>query len=86
MRNLGRGCKLSKKLIQNGYLVFCFVTLIGAGMKIVMINDGAFVGETLLKYMPPYIEKQYKRSRGLWSKTFGLAYKIFVPFICELEL
>ncbi|MEM3458319.1 MAG: glycosyltransferase family 4 protein [Candidatus Bathyarchaeia archaeon] len=46
-------------------------------MKVVMVNDCAFVGETLLKYMPPDIEKQHiKRSRGLWSKTFGLAYKI----------
>jgi glycosyltransferase involved in cell wall biosynthesis len=46
-------------------------------MKVVMINDCAFVGETLLKYMPPNIEKQHiKRTRGLLSKTFGLAYKI----------
>jgi hypothetical protein len=46
-------------------------------MKVIMINDCAFVGETLLKYMSPDIEKQHiKRSRGLWSKTFGLAYKI----------
>jgi glycosyltransferase involved in cell wall biosynthesis len=43
-----------------------------------MINDCAYVGETLLKYMPPDIEKQHvKRSRGAWSKTFGIAYKIF---------
>jgi glycosyltransferase involved in cell wall biosynthesis len=42
-----------------------------------MINDCAFVGETLLKYMPPDVEKKHVRhSRGLWSKTFGLAYKI----------
>ncbi|MCW4044462.1 MAG: glycosyltransferase [Candidatus Bathyarchaeota archaeon] len=46
-------------------------------MKVVMINDCAFVGETLLKYMPPEMEKQHiKRSRGLWSKTFGLTFKI----------
>ena len=46
-------------------------------MKVVMINDCAFVGETLLKYMPPDMEKQHiKRTRRLWSKTFGLAYKI----------
>ena len=46
-------------------------------MKLIMINDCAFVGETLLKYMPNAIEKQHiKRSRGFWSKTFGLAYKI----------
>jgi len=42
-----------------------------------MINDCAFVGETLLKYMPIEIEKEHiKRSRGLWSKTLGLTYKI----------
>jgi len=42
-----------------------------------MINDCAFVGETLLKYMPPDLEKQHiKRSRSFWSKTFGLAFKI----------
>jgi glycosyltransferase involved in cell wall biosynthesis len=46
-------------------------------MKVVMINDCAYVGETLLKYMPPTVEKQHiKRTRGLWNKTFGLAYKI----------
>jgi glycosyltransferase involved in cell wall biosynthesis len=46
-------------------------------MKLVMINDCAFVGETLLKYMPSDIEKQHiKRSRSLWSKTIGLAYNI----------
>jgi len=46
-------------------------------MKVVMINDCAFVGETLLKYLPKEIEKQHvKRSRGMWSKTFGIAYKI----------
>lgn len=46
-------------------------------MKIVMVNDCAYVGETLLKHMSPNIEKQHiKRTRGLWSKTFGLAYKI----------
>ena len=42
-----------------------------------MINDCAFVGETILKYLPENIEKTYiKRSRGLWSKTFGIALKI----------
>jgi glycosyltransferase involved in cell wall biosynthesis len=46
-------------------------------MKVVMINDAAFVGETLLKYMPTELEKQHiKRSRSFWSKTFGLAFKI----------
>ena len=47
-------------------------------MKVVMINDAAFVGETLLKYLPPELEKQHmKRSRGKWDKTFGIASKIF---------
>ncbi|MEM3010847.1 MAG: glycosyltransferase family 4 protein [Candidatus Bathyarchaeia archaeon] len=47
-------------------------------MKLVMINDCAYVGETLLKYLPENIEKTHiKRGRGLWSKTFGIAYKIF---------
>jgi glycosyltransferase involved in cell wall biosynthesis len=46
-------------------------------MKVVMINDAAFVGETLLKYMPADLEKQHiKRSRGLWDKTFGITFKI----------
>jgi glycosyltransferase involved in cell wall biosynthesis len=46
-------------------------------MKLVMINDCAFVGETLLKYMPSELEKQHiKRSRSFWSKTFSLAFKI----------
>jgi glycosyltransferase involved in cell wall biosynthesis len=46
-------------------------------MKAVMVNDCAFVGETLLKFMPPSVEKQHiKRTRGFWSKTFGLSYKI----------
>jgi glycosyltransferase involved in cell wall biosynthesis len=46
-------------------------------MKVVMINDCAYVGETLLKYMPLDIEKQHiKRTRGAWSKTFAIAYKI----------
>jgi len=46
-------------------------------MKVVMINDCAFVGETLLKNMPLNVEKQHiKRTRGFWSKTFGLAYNI----------
>jgi glycosyltransferase involved in cell wall biosynthesis len=46
-------------------------------MKVVMINDAAFVGETLLKYMPAELEKQHiKRSRSFWDKTFGIALKI----------
>jgi glycosyltransferase involved in cell wall biosynthesis len=46
-------------------------------MKVVMINDAAFVGETLFKYMPAEMEKQHiKRSRGRWDKTFGISFKI----------
>ncbi len=46
-------------------------------MKLVMINDCSGVGETLLKYLPADIEKQHvKRTRGLWSKTVGVAYRI----------
>jgi glycosyltransferase involved in cell wall biosynthesis len=46
-------------------------------MKVVMINDCAYVGETLLKYLPSDMEKRHiKRTRGFWSKTFGLAYAV----------
>lgn len=46
-------------------------------MKVVMINDCAFVGLTLLKYLPHDVEKQHiQRTRGLWSKTFGLSWRI----------
>ena len=46
-------------------------------MKVVMINDAAFVGETLLTYMPGELKKQHiKRSRSFWDKTFGIALKI----------
>lgn len=47
-------------------------------MKLVMVNDCAFVGETILKYLPKDIEATHiKRSRGFWSKTFGIAHKIW---------
>jgi glycosyltransferase involved in cell wall biosynthesis len=43
-----------------------------------MINDCAYVGETLLKHFPHDIETLHlKRSRGLWDKTFGLSWKVF---------
>jgi len=42
-----------------------------------MVNDCAYVGETLLRYFPEEIEtKHIKRTRGLWDKTFGIAWKI----------
>lgn len=47
-------------------------------MKIVMVNDCAYVGETLLKSFPRDIETLHlKRSRGLWDKTFGVSWKVF---------
>jgi glycosyltransferase involved in cell wall biosynthesis len=47
-------------------------------MRVAMVNDCAYVGETILKYLPANIEKTHiKRSRGIWSKTFGIAYKIW---------
>jgi glycosyltransferase involved in cell wall biosynthesis len=49
----------------------------GFAMKVVMINDCAYVGETLFKYFPADIEKLHiRRTRGFWNKTFGIAYKI----------
>jgi glycosyltransferase involved in cell wall biosynthesis len=46
-------------------------------MKVVMFNDAAFVGETLLKYMPDEMKRQHvKRTRGVWDKTCGIALKI----------
>jgi glycosyltransferase involved in cell wall biosynthesis len=45
--------------------------------EVAMINDCAYVGETLLKYLPSDVSGVHvKRSRGFWSKTFGIAYKI----------
>lgn len=46
-------------------------------MKVVMINDCAFVAATLLKFLPDDMKKQHvKRSRGWWSKTMGIAWEI----------
>lgn len=42
-----------------------------------MINDCAFVGTTLLKYLPQKLEKQHiTRNRSFWNKTFVLILKI----------
>ena len=47
-------------------------------MQVCMVNDCAFVGETLLRYFPKDVEtKHIKRTRGLWDKTFGITWKIF---------
>jgi glycosyltransferase involved in cell wall biosynthesis len=45
--------------------------------SVVMINDCAYVGETLIKYFPKDIEiRHIKRTRSLWSKTLGIAYRV----------
>jgi glycosyltransferase involved in cell wall biosynthesis len=42
-----------------------------------MVNDCAYVGETLIKYLPSQVQAvQIKRSRGIWDKTFGIAIKV----------
>jgi glycosyltransferase involved in cell wall biosynthesis len=46
-------------------------------MKITMINDCAFVGETLIKYLPSHIDVVHlKRTRKFLDKTFKLTWKI----------
>ena len=46
-------------------------------MKVVMINDCAFVGETLIKYLPSYIDVVHlKRTRKFFDKTVKIAWKI----------
>jgi len=46
-------------------------------MKLVMINDCAFVGTTLLKYLPSSLKKQHIiRNRSFWDKTCGISLKI----------
>jgi glycosyltransferase involved in cell wall biosynthesis len=46
-------------------------------MKIVMVNDCAFVGETLIKYLPAEFSVLHlKRSRSFFDKTFGVAWRI----------
>jgi len=47
-------------------------------MKIVMVNDCAHVGETLIKYLPEdFSVLHLKRSRRFFDKTFGIAWRIF---------
>lgn len=46
-------------------------------MKVVMINDCAFVGETLVKYLPSCFHVVHlKRTRKLLDKTVRIAWKI----------
>lgn len=43
-----------------------------------MVNDCAYVGETLIKYLPREIGVMHlRRSRHFLDKTFGIAWKIF---------
>ena len=47
-------------------------------MKVVMVNDCAFVGETLIKYLlEDFKVLHLKRSRGFFDKTLGVAWRIF---------
>lgn len=42
-----------------------------------MVNDCAYVGATLIKYLPPHVQAVHiKRSRGFWDKTFGITWKV----------
>lgn len=46
-------------------------------MIVAMINDCAYVGETIAKYLPRDVVVKYvRRGRDFWSKTFGIAYRI----------
>jgi len=46
-------------------------------MRVVMVNDCAYVGETLVKYFPADVEAVHlKRSRGFWDKTFRIAWRV----------
>ena len=43
-----------------------------------MVNDCAYVGETLIKYLPHEVLVEHiKRSRRFLDKTFGIAWRIF---------
>lgn len=46
-------------------------------MKVVMVNDCAHVGETLIKYLPQEFSVFHlKRERDLLDKTFGIAWRL----------
>ncbi|UCH31492.1 MAG: glycosyltransferase family 4 protein [Candidatus Bathyarchaeota archaeon] len=45
-------------------------------MRVVMINDCAYIGETLLKSFPDWLKRIHvKRARSFGGKTFGLIWK-----------
>jgi glycosyltransferase involved in cell wall biosynthesis len=46
-------------------------------MRVVMVNDCAYVGETLIKYLPDdFSVLHLKRSRRFLDKTIGIAWKV----------
>jgi len=46
-------------------------------MKVLVVNDCAHVMEDLIPYLSSKFEIQFlQRTRGLWSKTFGILWKI----------
>ncbi|PUA31216.1 MAG: hypothetical protein B9J98_07090 [Candidatus Terraquivivens tikiterensis] len=46
-------------------------------IRVVMVNDCAWVGQTLIKYSPPgVVYRHIKRSRNVISKTLGILVKI----------
>jgi len=46
-------------------------------MKVVMVNDCAYVGETLIRYFPKDVNVVHlRRTRGFFDKTAGIAWKI----------
>ena len=46
-------------------------------LKLAMVNDCAYVAETLIKYLPSEIKPVHlKRSRKIWDKTFGITWRI----------
>jgi len=46
-------------------------------MKVTMINDCSFVGENIVKFLPTRFDVTHiKRTRGFYSKTVGVFWKI----------
>lgn len=46
-------------------------------MRVIMINDCSYAGETLAKYLPNYVHVTHlRRTRDFFSKTAGIAWKI----------
>lgn len=45
-------------------------------LRLAMVNDCAYVAETLIKYLPEISSVHLKRSRKIWDKTFGITWRI----------